>query len=477
MRRTKADRHHRGEQASAGGFGPDGSDERKSGFEKIGADLLAKRCGWSEAPAYSSVDDGRGNPLHEPDPVLPGRRWAESVENDRRWHAPAVRKAVPEVSRGSRVLPELAADRHRSHDADGEQARWDRAIAKHYADDTEARVVARLHHMYQYSPVDLCRDVSTEQAAALVRHLVPKLAEITAEGAEVIDQIAQQVGTLAHQVPHLSAEMVQADQERLRRHHGRALEAMTFVVDENRGGGRNHRYERAVLVLLGLTDAAKLLLPKAEPVPLEPHADDWRRWRGLGTERLAECHAERNRGEDTEGAELCRRCFDWSETWHNGSVARRRPPSQVKQSEDRAVAEARRRIRGLSGDVIGSGPLLELLRTLTRPESVDLEDVARHKAARLPAPKHLSERERIKACSPLLRRLGLWPDVRGKANSLDAESKAIEQLRKMLPGAWRSRQEEFGVAAQTERRQIGPAKSARRKSASKLHPVRRVAAK
>jgi hypothetical protein len=318
--------------------------------------------------------------------------------------------------------------------------------------------------------VELFRDgLSPEQAGRLIALLARELAELSAPGAEVIARIAQAKATLAHQAPHLPTETVQTQRDRLRRHHQRALEAMTFVVDENRGGGPNHRYERACLVLIGLTDSAELLLPKVRPIPCEPSASDWAKWRRLSDAEIATCHSEHSRGSKTEGAELCRRCFDWSETGHNGWKAQRAPTCGIKESESRAIAEARRRIRELTEEVVGDRALLKLLQTLGRPQSVDRDEIARYKAARLTPPKHLSERERIRACSGLLRRLGLWPDVRARANSADVDAKAIEQLRKMLPAAWRSRQEEFGVVVRTGQRRSS--KKPDRKAASRQPPT------
>jgi hypothetical protein len=162
-------------------------------------------------------------------------------------------------------------------------------------------------------------------------------------------------------------------------------------------------------------------------------------------------HAQRKRGERSPGAELCRRCFDWPATGANGWMAARVARDVVARSERKAIDAVRASIPALTSDVFSDQALLKLLKTVTRPSRPDASATRRYAAAGLHPPKWLPQSELISECSPLLRKLGLWPDVRGRASDADVVSKAGEQLRKMLPKAGRAREKAFGLGEETTR--------------------------
>lgn len=329
--------------------------------------------------------------------------------------------------------------------------RWSQAIQQTNAEERERRVVARLDCPDDPGSVELCRELPPAISARLMELLAADLAKFSPAAANLAAAAARQMAIIAEQAPNVPSDLTKDHLARLGRDCARALDAMRLVVDDTSVAGPDHRYERGDMVICHLQNASRLLVAPASPAPRPPSREDRAAWRALSAGEVVLAHAQRKRGERSPGAELCRRCFDWPATGANGWMASRVARDVVARSERKAIEMARASVPALTSDVYSDQALLTLLRTLGRPSRPDASATRRYEAAGLQPPKWLSQSELISECSPLLRKLGLWPDVRGRASDAAVDSKAVEQLRKMLPNARRAREEAFGLRQRAAR--------------------------
>lgn len=326
-----------------------------------------------------------------------------------------------------------------------EAERWRDAIRRTAAEEREQRVVARLDCPYDPAEVELCRELSPGLAAQLIEKLAPQLSSRSPKTAELIAAASKRAAIAAQQAPHVPEVITNDFLMRVERDSERSLKALQLVIDNISVAGPDHRNERAVVIVNALLNAARMILPRSAPAPRPPCAADQAAWRALSAEERVIAHARGARGDETSNADLSRRCIGWRETAYNGWMPRTYSGEEISHSEAAALVAARRGAAAVTNELLPDRPLLDLLRKLSPSARGDWQHAERYAKAGLKIPKKLSEAELIKLYSPLLRRLGLWPNVRGRANSVEAEARAIEQLRKMVPPARRAREEALGI--------------------------------
>jgi hypothetical protein len=291
------------------------------------------------------------------------------------------------------------------------------------------RVVARVDDADRPRGIELCRDdLPPELAAGLIRMLTPRLAEVSPDGAELVARIAQQIEMAARHAPHLPAEVVEQDRDRLRREHVRALDAARHV-SEAQG-------ERAAVAVEALRQAAKCLVPDRVVVPVPPSTEDTLAWRAFFQLEQPEAPSE-----------LRRRCFDWSATGANGWSAEASDPADIARSERLAVNAAFRLLPELRGKA-EPAELIVVLRQLdaTRPRAprkntakgkrrwatIKAEQAKRKQAGLAPL-RPIAVGEELSVCRPVLVRLGCWVGFD------EAGCAAIDR-------AWLAREEEHEIS-------------------------------
>ncbi|HKO94603.1 MAG TPA: hypothetical protein VJU61_25790 [Polyangiaceae bacterium] len=219
---------------------------------------------------------------------------------------------------------------------------------------------------------------------------------------------------------------------KLQREYSKALDALRLVSGTNG--------ERAALVIEALRQAGHCLLPSKTLVPLPPSAEDWNTWMALSHEDRRRHHVERS--------DLCRKCFDWTDTGYNGWGFRLELDQDVVRSEQRAVEHARVLLPALQGKLDDTA-LLAVLHEVSRPAAPSKntergkaawkqlrDENGRRREAGLAPLRPITRLEEARTCAPVLARLGLRPD------GADPD----EAVRQAVDRGWEQREDHYGVS-------------------------------